>query len=127
MAALVALRGPSAPVATGKRISPPAIVSEKVSVRRRPLQEDVATAATVTDETWEEWATSVSNYITAVTERYSEGVPIANVTNRGVYKECPFVAYPGVKGGVEDALIESGFEIIVNDKTGGKLVKNRAA
>jgi hypothetical protein len=95
---------------------------------RRPVREDAAAAGTPgTEASEEDWANAVSAYIDSVKDRYPEGVPIANVTNPGLYKDGTFIAYPGIKGGVEKALINKRFKIVVKEETGGKLVKNRAA
>ena len=129
--ALSAVEGVSASSApAAKTASAP---SAKVTVRkphpsRPPIREDAAAAGTPgTEASEEDWANAVSAYIDSVKERYPEGVPIANVTNSGLYKTCDFVAYPGIKGGIEQALIDNGFKIDVKKETGGKLVKNRAA
>ena len=130
--ALSAVEGVSAP-ATAKAASTPAVHSGKISVRKphptkRPVREAAGPISEVSDEAWEEWASAVVAYINASAARYPEGIPMANVTNPGLYKNgVVFVAFPGVKGGVEQALTENGFEIIVNEETGGKMVKNRAA
>ncbi len=140
--ALSAVEGAEASSAKGgeassaKAASAPSEPSAKVTVRkphpnRRPVREDAAAAGTpgteASEEDWRAWANAVSNYITTFSEHYPNGVPMPNVTNPGLYKECRFVPYPGIKGGIEQALIDNRFEIVVKKGTGGKLVKNRAA
>lgn len=83
----------------------------------------------VSREDWQKWASAVSAYITAVAERFPEGVPMPNLNNRVLYEnaQIEFVAFPGVKGGLEQALLKNRFEISENEETGCKLVKNPTA
>lgn len=128
LAGLEAVQRASAPAAASSpHIRNRTSVAPKVGSRKLHVKGPVQEDSEVSEEDWEGWASAVSEYITSVSERYPEGVPMPNVTNPNLYKRVKFVPYPGDKGGVEDALRENGFEIIENEETGGKLVKNRAA
>lgn len=69
---------------------------------RAPRVPPAAAAAAAPEATIEEWRAAVVSYITSASEKYPEGVPFPNIGNPPVWKEVPFVKYPGRKGTMLD-------------------------
>ncbi len=67
-----------------------------------PATAAAAAAAAAPEATIEEWRAAVVSYITSASERYPEGVPFPNIGNPPVWREVPFVKYPGRKGTMLD-------------------------
>ena len=86
-----------APTAAPVRVAPTA-----APVRAPRVPPAAAAAAAAPEATIEEWRAAVVSYITSASEKYPEGVPFPNIGNPPVWKEVPFVKYPGRKGTMLD-------------------------